>query len=159
MKKAILSFSTLLSLLAMTSLVAAQDAALIQAAKKEGKVVWYTSLALPSSTAIAHYFEKKYPGISVEVHRTGSQRVLQRVMQEAGAGIKNVDLIHTSDAGHFELLKAKNLLLKYVPQGVSGFPEGFKDKAGFYFGMRATLSVIAYNPKIIADKDAPQTCA
>ena len=157
MKKAILSFSTLLSLLAMTSLVAAQDAALIQAAKKEGKVVWYTSLALPSSTAIAHYFEKKYPGISVEVHRTGSQRVLQRVMQEAGAGIKNVDLIHTSDAGHFELLKAKNLLLKYVPQGVSGFPEGFKDKAGFYFGMRATLSVIAYNPKIIADKDAPQT--
>lgn len=157
MKKAIFSFSTLLSLLAMTSLVAAQDAALIQAAKKEGKVVWYTSLALPSSTAIAHYFEKKYPGISVEVHRTGSQRVLQRVMQEAGAGIKNVDLIHTSDAGHFELLKAKNLLLKYVPQGVSGFPEGFKDKAGFYFGMRATLSVIAYNPKIIADKDAPQT--
>src|SRR5439155_259291 len=33
----------------------AQDAALIQAARKEGKVVWHTSLALPSSTAIAHY--------------------------------------------------------------------------------------------------------
>ncbi|HEY7219640.1 MAG TPA: extracellular solute-binding protein [Candidatus Binatia bacterium] len=135
----------------------AQDAALIQAAKKEGKVVWYTSLALPSSTAIAHYFEKKYPGISVEVHRTGSQRVLQRVMQEAGAGIKNVDLIHTSDAGHFELLKDKNLLMKYTPQGVASFPEGFKDKAGYYYGMRATLSVIAYNPKNIADKDAPKT--
>jgi iron(III) transport system substrate-binding protein len=34
----------------------AQDAALIEAARKEGKVVWHTSLALPSSTAIAHYF-------------------------------------------------------------------------------------------------------
>lgn len=157
MKKAVLSFSTFLAILAMTSLIAAQDAALIQAAKKEGKVVWYTSLALPSSTAIAHFFEKKYPGISVEVHRTGSQRVLQRVMQEAGAGIKNVDLIHTSDAGHFELLKGKNLLTKYTPQGVSSFPDGFKDRAGFYYGMRATLSVIAYNPKSIADKDAPKT--
>ncbi|MDH3443167.1 MAG: ABC transporter substrate-binding protein, partial [Deltaproteobacteria bacterium] len=61
------------------SSVAAQDAALIEAARKEGKVVWYTSLALPSSTALAHAFEKKYKGIEVEVHRTGSQRVLQRV--------------------------------------------------------------------------------
>jgi iron(III) transport system substrate-binding protein len=122
-------------------MLAAQDAALVQAARKEGKVVWYTSLALPSSTAIAHFFEQKYKGITVEVHRTGSQRVLQRVMQEATAGIKNGDIIHTSDAGHFELLKAKNLLLKYTPQGVGPFPDGFKDKAGFYYGMRATLSV------------------
>ena len=71
---------------------AAQDAQLIQAARKEGKVVWHTSLALPSSTAIAHYFQNKYKGIEVEVHRNGSQRVLQRFMQEASAGIKNADL-------------------------------------------------------------------
>ena len=135
----------------------AQDAALFQAARKEGSVVWYTSLALPSSTAIAHAFKTKYTGIDVEVHRTGSQRVLQRVMQEATAGIKNVDVIHTSDAGHFVLMKEKGMLLKYTPRGVEPFPAGFKDKDGFYFGMRATLSVIAYNPKIIADKDAPKT--
>ncbi len=142
---------------AITTAVFAQDAALIQAAGKEGKVVWYTSLALPSSTAIAHYFQNKYKGIEVEVHRTGSQRVLQRVMQEAAAGIKNVDLIHTSDAGHFVLLEEKGLLMQYTPKGVENFPAGFKDKNGFYFGMRATLSVIAYNPKIVSDKDAPKT--
>lgn len=157
MKKTRVSFATVLCIFVAVSVVGAQDAALVDAAKKEGKVVWYTSLALPSSTAIGHFFEKKYPGVSVEVHRTGSQRVLQRVMQETAAGIKNVDLIHTSDAGHFELLKGKNLLMKYTPQGVRNFPAGFKDKAGYYYGMRATLSVIAYNPKIIADKDAPKT--
>jgi iron(III) transport system substrate-binding protein len=137
--------------------VGAQDAALVQAARKEAKVVWYTSLAIPSSTTIAHYFQNKYKGIEVEVHRTGSQRVLQRAMQEATAGIKNVDIIHTSDAGHFELLKDKGMLLKFTPQAVSAFPDGFKDKAGFYYGMRATLSVIAFNPKIVAEKDAPKT--
>ncbi len=148
---------TLTVILTWLSSVPAQDQTLIQAARKEGKVVWYTSLAIPSSTAIAHYFQNKYKGIEVEVHRTGSQRVLQRAMQEAAAGIKNGDIIHTSDAGHFELLKDKGLLLKFTPAGVGPFPDGFKDKAGFYYGMRATLSVIAYNPKLVAEKDAPKT--
>lgn len=134
-----------------------QDAAMIEAAKKEGKVIWYTSLAIPSSTAFAHFFMKKYPGIEVEVHRTGSQRVLQRVMQEATAGIKNVDVIHTSDAGHFVLLKEKGLVMKYVPKSSEPFPAGFKDSGGFFYGLRATLSVIAYNPKIVTDKEAPKT--
>jgi iron(III) transport system substrate-binding protein len=135
----------------------AQDAAMIEAAKKEGKVIWYTSLAIGSSTALAHFFMNKYKGIEVEVHRTGSARVLQRVMQESSAGIKNVDVIHTSDAGNFVLLKDKGLLLKYVPKSAEVFPAGFKDSAGFYYGMRATLSVIAYNPKIVSEKDAPKT--
>jgi iron(III) transport system substrate-binding protein len=154
--RAILYVSTFCFWAAGISVSVAQDAALVQAARKEGKVAWYTSLALPSSTAIAHYFQNKYKGIEVEVHRTGSQRVLQRVMQEAAAGIKNADLIHTSDAGHFELLKSKGLLLNYTPQGVSAFPDGFKDKNGFYYGMRATLSVIAHNPKSVLEKDAPK---
>src|SRR5206468_10771659 len=87
----------------------AQDARL-EAAKKEGKVIWYTSLALSSAEKVAKLFEAAYPGIKVEVHRTGSQRILQRVMQELQANIKNVDVIHTSDAGHYVLLKDKKLL-------------------------------------------------
>ena len=135
----------------------AQDASLVEAAKKEGKVVWYTSLSLPSSTMLANLFMGKYKGIEVEVHRTGSQRVLQRVMQEISAGIKNVDIIHTSDGGHFVLLKKKTLLTKYAPRGLESFPPGFKDKDGYYYGMRATLSVIAYNPKVVTEKEAPKS--
>ena len=97
------------------SRAAAQDAALVAAAKKEGSVVWYTSVALPTATSIAHSFKQKYAGMEVEVHRTGSERVLQRFMQEAASGIKNADVIDTSDAGHFELLKSKGLLVKFTP--------------------------------------------
>src|SRR6266511_2372117 len=157
MKKISICFVILTGVFAVAPLVAAQDSALIEAARKEGKVVWHTSLALPSSTAIAHYFQNKFKGIEVEVHRNGSQRVLQRFMQETAAGIKNADIVHTSDAGHFVLLKDKGLLLQYTPKGVESFPAGFKDKNGFYFGMRATLSVIAHNPKLVPDKDAPST--
>ncbi len=155
--KKLFSFLLVISLCSWGAVSSAQDAAMIEAAKKEGKVIWYTSLALPSSTMIANLFMNKYKGIEVEVHRTGSQRVLQRVMQEVSAGIKNVDIIHTSDGGHFVLLRKKGLLTKYLPKGLESFPSGFKDKDGYYFGMRATLSVIAYNPKIVTEKEAPKS--
>jgi iron(III) transport system substrate-binding protein len=135
----------------------AQDARLVEAAKKEGKVVWYTSLALPTAERVAKQFETAYPGVKVEVHRTGSERILQRVMQELQAGIKNVDVIHTSDAGHFVLLKDKKLLARYTPAGVDGFPAGFKDKDGFYYGLRATVNCIAYNTKAVSAAEAPKT--
>jgi iron(III) transport system substrate-binding protein len=119
-------------------------------------VVWYTSLALPTAEKIGKLFEAAYPGIKVEVHRTGSQRILQRVMQEMQANLKLVDVIHTSDAGHFVLLKEKKLLMKYAPAGIDAFPAGFKDKDGYYFTLRATVNVIAYNPKLVPAAEVPK---
>ena len=147
---------TLTVALAGAGPAAAQDARL-EAARKEGKVVWYTSLALTSAEKVAKLFEAAYPGIKVEVHRTGSQRILQRVMQELQANIKAADVIHTSDAGHFVLLKDKKLLMKYTPAGVDGFPAGFKDKDGYHYGLRATVNAIAYNTKIVSAAEAPKT--
>jgi iron(III) transport system substrate-binding protein len=129
----------------------------LEAAKKEGKVVWYTSLVLPSAEKVAKLFEAAYPGIKVEVHRTGSQRILQRVMQELQANIKNADIVHTSDAGHFVLLKDKKLLARYAPAGIDKFPAGFKDKDGYYFGLRATVNSITYNTKLLSAAEAPKT--
>src|SRR3990170_2707505 len=134
----------------------AQDARL-EAAKKEGKVVWYTSLALSSSEKVAKLFEAAYPGIKVEVHRTGYERILQRLMQELQANIKIADVVHTSDAGHYVLLKDKKLLTKYAPAGVERFAAAFKDKDGFHYGLRATVNVIAYNSKIVPAAEAPRT--
>ncbi|MGH7355349.1 MAG: ABC transporter substrate-binding protein [Candidatus Rokuibacteriota bacterium] len=142
--------------LAGSAPVLAQDARL-EAAKKEGKVVWYTSLVLPSAEKVAKLFEAAYPGIKVEVHRTGSERILQRVMQELQAGIKNVDVVHTSDAGHYVFLKDKKLLARYTPAGADRFPAGFKDKDGYWYGLRATVSVIAYNTKTVTAAEAPKT--
>jgi iron(III) transport system substrate-binding protein len=54
---------------------------LIEAAKKEGKVVFYTSVDLKVAQGLAKQFEAKYPGITVQVERTGSERLSQRVGQ------------------------------------------------------------------------------
>src|SRR5262245_35448207 len=154
------TWSALVGLLALIasafSPAAAQDAR-VEAAKKEGKVVWYTSLALPTAEKVGKLFETAYPGIKVEVHRTGSQRIIQRVMQELQADIKTVDVVHTSDAGHYVLLKDKKLLAKYTPPGVDAFPPGFKDRDGYWYGLRATVNVIAYNTKSVTAAAAPKT--
>src|SRR5947207_4929916 len=129
----------------------------LEVARKEGKVVWYTSLVLPSAERVAKLFETAYPDVKVEVHRTGSQRILQRVMQELQANIKNVDVVHTSDAGHYVLRMEKKLLAKYTPAGVDAFPAGFKDKDGYYYGLRATVNAITYNTKVVTAAEAPKT--
>jgi len=146
----------LLGFVSTAAVAAAQDARL-EAAKKEGKVVWYTSLALSSSEKVAKLFETAYPGVKVEVHRTGSQRILQRMMQELSAIIRNVDVVHTSDAGHYVLLKEKKLLMQYTPAGIEAFGAGFKDRDGYHFGLRATVNVIAYNTKAVPAAEAPRT--
>mgnify|MGYP003350594373 CR=1 FL=1 len=62
---------------------------MIEGAKKEGKVVWYTSVDLPLAEKIAKSFEAKFPGVAVRVERTGAERVFQRIGQEYGS--KNIE--------------------------------------------------------------------
>ncbi|MGB7948830.1 MAG: hypothetical protein WCH75_14185, partial [Candidatus Binatia bacterium] len=63
-------------------------------AKKEGKLVWYTTLT--AHRDIANVFESKYPGIKVETYRTGSTDLLRRIMSEAQSGRNLADLIETT---------------------------------------------------------------
>src|SRR5262249_40069395 len=64
---------------------------LIEAARKEGKVVWYTSIDLPVAERIGKAFETKYPGIAMRIERSGAERVFQRIGQEYASNIHAVD--------------------------------------------------------------------
>src|SRR4030088_3553175 len=57
--------------------------ALVDAANKEGTVVWYTSVDTSVAELVAKKFEARYSGIKVDVNRSGSERGMQRAMQEA----------------------------------------------------------------------------
>src|SRR5260370_13732274 len=55
---------------------------LVEAAKKEGKIVWYTSVELELAERVAKAFQAKYPRLPVQGQRSGAQRNLQRVSPE-----------------------------------------------------------------------------
>src|SRR4029079_5481813 len=58
-----------------------RDARLLEAAKKEGSLTFYTSMQTPESGPLSAAFEKKY-GIKVNLWRATSDQVLQRAVAE-----------------------------------------------------------------------------
>src|SRR5271170_4322268 len=134
--------------------------ALIEAAKKEGQVVHYTSTDLPVAEKLAKAFEAKYPGISVRVERTGAERVFQRIGQEYSSNIHAVDVVNSSDAAHFIVWKRDGILAPYVPEDVAKFyPPEHKDADGQFASWRIWLSIIAYNTSLVKPEDAPKSFA
>ena len=90
--------------------------ALIEAAKKEAKVVFYSSMDLPVGEKLGKAFEAAYPGISVQIERSGSERLFQRVDQEFASGIKAADVVNTSDASHIISWKRNGWLARFVSE-------------------------------------------
>jgi iron(III) transport system substrate-binding protein len=133
---------------------------LIQAAKKEGQVSYYTSTDLPVAEKLAKAFEVKYPGIAVRVERTGAERVFQRIGQEYASGIHAVDVVNSSDAAHFIVWKRDGILAPYVPEDVAKFyPSDHKDADGLFASWRVWLSIIAYNASLVKPEEAPRSFA
>ena len=133
--------------------------ALVEAAKKEGKVVFYTAVDVEAAEKVAAAFRQKYPGIEIQVERSGSERLFQRVGQEYGSNIANVDVINTSDAAHYILWKRQGWLSPYVPEDVAKHYGDNADPDGLYATWRATLSPIAYNTKFVKPDQAPKSFA
>jgi iron(III) transport system substrate-binding protein len=133
---------------------------LIEAAKKEGKVVWYTAVDLPVAERIAKAFEAKYPGIAVRVERSGGERIFQRIGQEYASNIHAVDVVNSSDAAHFIVWKRDGMLAPYVPQDVANhYPAEQKDPDGLFASWRVWLCVIGYNTKLVKVDEAPKSFA
>jgi iron(III) transport system substrate-binding protein len=128
----------------------------LELARKEGKVVWYSSLGLSLAQKLCDTFNKKSLGVICELNRDGSERIFQKVMQEAGANLAIADVVHTSDISHYLDFKAKGMLAKYAPAGSDRFRQEFRDRDGFYVVLRGTPYVIAVNTQKVAKADAPK---
>ncbi len=145
------------SVLAAAPPAEAVTPALIEAAKKEGKVVYYTSVDLPLAEKVAKAFEAKYPGVAVRVERTGAERVFQRIGQEYSSKIYAVDVVNSSDAAHFIVWKRDGILQPYVPEDVGKhYPADHKDADGMFASFRVGLSIIAYNTSLVKADEAPK---
>lgn len=130
---------------------------LIEAAKKEGKVTYYTAMDLSVAEPMAKAFEAKYPGIKVAVERTGAERLFNRIGQEVGSNIRRVDVANSSDAAHFIVWKGQGWLEPFLtPDMAENLPADQRDADGAFVNQRTHLSTIAYNTSLIKPEDAPK---
>jgi len=133
---------------------------LIAAARKEGTVIWYTSVDLPLAEKVAKSFERIFQGISVRVERTGAERLFQRLEQEYSSGIHAVDVVNSSDASQLIVWKQDSILAPFVPEDVAKFyPAEHKDPDGQFASFRVGLCVIGYNTTLVKAEEAPKSYA
>jgi iron(III) transport system substrate-binding protein len=134
--------------------------ALIEAAKKEGKLSFYSALELNVAERIARTFEAKYPGIAVRVERSGAERIFQRIAQEQGSGIKAVDVANSTDPAHYLDWKKNDWLEPFLPEEVAkNFPADQVDVDGTWATSCGWLEAIAYNTDLVKREDAPKSYA
>src|SRR5918998_4344848 len=106
----------------------AREKELYEAAKKEGELTWYTAHSDDvTAQALGRDFEAAYPGIKANDVRTTAQVAFQRVSQEIKAGAMQVDVLSSTDMGHYVFLKDKGLLEKFVPENASKVHDIYKN--------------------------------
>jgi len=133
---------------------------LIEAAKKEAKVILYSSMDLPVGEKLGKAFEAQYPGIAVQIERSGSERLFQRIDQEFGSNIRAADVVNSSDASHFITWKKNGWLAPFVTEDIAQhFLPEYRDPDGMSATTRIYLSSIAYNTNLVKPDDAPKSFA
>ena len=167
-RRGILKGSTALALGGVFASVARAEAppavaitpGLIEAARREAKVVFYSSMDLPVGEKLGKAFEAQYPGVAVQIERSGSERLFQRVAQEFASNIHAADVINSSDASHFIPWKKSGWLAPFVSDDIAKyFPAEYRDPDGIFATTRIWLSSIAYNTNLVKPEDAPRSFA
>ena len=127
--------------------------ALIEAAKKEGKLVWYTSMAIDTSKPLLDAFVKEYLFIKAELVRAGEEQLMNRILSESRAGKWLFDAVATSA---MSVLVERRMTTPYLPPERDAFLNEFKDPQGHWTGIFVNNLVLGYNTSMLPAKDAPK---
>jgi iron(III) transport system substrate-binding protein len=134
----------------------AQDVVDVAAAKREGKVVWYTSTPVEQGQKIVDMFQREH-GIKVEMFRSGGSAILRRFQQEMDAGRAAADVITTSDPAASAAMTKKGLFVAFKPKDFDKVPDAAKDAQGHYVAQRLNLMTIYLRHDKVAPADEPKS--
>lgn len=123
-------------------------------AQPSGTLRLYTSQPDADAQRTAAAFQAVYPGVSVDIFRSGTEEVMSRFLLEAEAGSPQADVLLVADAPTFELLKARDLLDPYCSPEAEAIDPAYYDPDCHYFGTKILATVIVYNTKLAEPIDS-----
>ena len=139
------------------SIAYAADAALVEAARKEGEVVWYTTqivsqLVRPVSAA----FEKKY-GIKVRAVRANSTETAVKIISESRAGKPQSDVFDGTST--VVPLKKEGYVLQWLPEPAKAYPDRYKDAQGYWVANNLFFLAPGFNTSLVPRGSEPRSFA
>jgi len=134
----------------------AADPALVEAAKKEGKVVWYTTLIVNQAIRpLKAAFEKKYPGIELQFSRADETPTAAKILEEGVANRVQADVF--DGITNMIPLKRAKLLASYVPSSAGQYPPELKDRGGHWNALLLYAFTPGINTTLVPKERAPKT--
>lgn len=121
-------------------------------AQAKGSVTLYTSESLDKVNEMKLDFEKRNPGVNLNIYRSGTQVVISKLQAELQAGGILADMVWMADIDYFEDLAKKDLLLPYVPPEAARVPAKFLYEGGRYHEVRLIFNTVAYNTLRVKDR-------
>jgi len=125
------------------------------AAKKEGTLTLYTTIAEKDLPTLIKPFEAKY-GVKVIVWRAGTDKVLQRTLAEAAANRNEVDVVHFGSP-EMEALSREKVLQPVVSPVYRDLQPGSVPPHREWAATLLSVWVQAYNTNLIKREDLPKT--
>src|SRR5437016_5996646 len=124
---------------------AAALAVTAQAQAPSGKLVLYTSQPERDASQTVAGFKKAYPGVEVEIFRSGTTEVLGKLAAEFSGGQPKADVLLIADAASMESLKKDGRLLPYPGANTARLEPGTFDAGKTYFGSKLITTGIVVN--------------
>jgi iron(III) transport system substrate-binding protein len=124
---------------------------LIEGAKKEGRLMWYTAMSSRDAQPILEAFMKEYPFVKAEFLNITSSRIINRINTETLAGKWLFDVVATNN-----LPVISDRLLPYSSPEAKSFSREFRDPENRWIGYDHNYYVLAYNTRMVEEKDLPK---
>jgi iron(III) transport system substrate-binding protein len=144
---------------ALASFARAQESSdpkIIQAARKEGEIVWYTTMSSDQSNAFMARFQQKYPFVKPSIIRLGGSALLSRIVTESKAGKNFFDVVHGT--GEIVLpLMDMGLIGAYVSPERKMIPDDLKDQKGLWTSVYVNAVVLGYNTNLTKAQAIPRS--
>ena len=129
---------------------------LIEGARKEGQVVFYSALIVNQALRpIAEKFGKKYPFIKVSHWRADSEDITQKISAEVRANNVVADVFEGTGVG--EQVVGAGLAQAYSTPAIAALPQQYRDRDNMWTPTRLSYYSIAYNTRVVAADKAPKT--
>lgn len=132
------------------------DPKIIQAARKEGEIVWYTTMSADQSTSFMERFRRKYPFLKPSIVRLGGNALLSRISTEAKAGKSYFDVAHGTGEIVLPLMNM-GLLASYASPERKMIPDDLKDNNGFWTSVYVNSIVLGYNTHLTKGQPVPRS--
>ena len=128
---------------------------LVEGARKEGKVSWYTTLIVDQVVRpVKEAFEKEYPFVQVEYFRANSAQLAQRIISENQAKRYENDVVDGTVVP--TMVRRAGLLQRFYSPQFAEYPAELRDAQGFWGATNLYFFATGYNTRTVKPADVPK---